>query len=306
MATRSRFKDFTRLRIEHYGYRRPAHGGDDDPEDDTKPIQSSTGDHAVEMGPSGRDTCIPGLPPDWADIIADLKDIEKEIDGKMNVLTDLQKKHLNAQPFANRDEEDEERSIEIKTSQIAKLFKEMEGLILLLEKQIKEDKTPGRDAQRRMVDNMKVGMVMSANTLSRKFRDGQRLYLQRLTKHKEKKGRFQSVTGGGGNTVNALNREDQIEKYLEKGLTQDQIEMIIINERNTQDRDQELKNILSSIMELHEMFRDMNALVIEQGTVLDRIDYNLTVAREKIVAGVQQVSQAKHYQDQTKWKLCFL
>jgi syntaxin 16 len=304
-------KDYTRLRIAHYGYKGPNVPNDDEEPDSgdgqkmLSGVAKSTGGNVIDMSAADNASCIPGLPQRWADIVADVRDIEKEVEQKIAVLSELQRKHLGVQFSAGRNEEEEERDIEIKTSQIAKLFKEMEGLILMLEKELKEDKRFGMDQQRRMVDNMKTGMVLGANALSRKFRDGQRVYLGRLTKQKEKKSRFQTVTAGG-TKARDLDREEVIDKYLEKGLTPDQIEMMIVNERNTQERDSELKNILTSIVELHEMFRDMNTLVIEQGTVLDRIDYNLTVAREKITKGVDEVSTAKKYQDQTKFKLCFL
>jgi len=307
MATRSRFKDFARLRVEHFGRAavRPTSSTlHEDHEDDGHGNLMKNGhEAAVEMRPV---SSIPGLPPRWADIISDVKDIEKEIEAKYVTLTELQRKNLGVQFSMGSNEEEDEQRIRIQTSHIAKLFKEMETLILLLDKELKENKKEGEENTRRMVENMKTGLVLTANSLSRKFREGQRQYLNRLTKQKEKKGRFQTVTGGGKQQMKDLDREEVIEKYLEKGLTPDQVEMMIVNERSTNERDAELKAILASIVDLHSMFQDMNTLIIEQGTVLDRVDYNLNLTREKIVAGVKEVEKAKGYQDQSKFKLCFL
>ncbi len=41
------------------------------------------------------------------------------------------------------------------------------------------------------------------------------------------------------------------------------------------ERDRELRNVAKSIKELSEVFRDLAILVIDQGTALDRIDFNL-------------------------------
>eukprot|EP00760_Papus_ankaliazontas_P038689 PhM_4_TR9244/c0_g1_i1/m.24415/K08489/STX16; syntaxin 16 len=308
MATRSRHREFTRFRGEHYGYRTSAPIVRlDDEADDANLLRG--GGTAVEMNPikGGSSDAAADLPQRWSDIIADVRDIHKDIETNMSTVAELQRRHLGFQFGVGRSEDDEEREIEVRTKQVAHLFKEMETLLMLLEKEVREDKRVGFDAQRRMADNMKVGMVQSANVLSRKFRDSQRIYLQRLTKQKEKKSKFQSVAGGAGNSrVRDLDREEVIDKYLERGLTQDQIEMMIVQERSAQERDSELKNILTSIVELHEMFRDMNTLVIEQGSVLDQIDHNLNVTREKVEAGVKELSQAQKYQGQTTWKLCFL
>ena len=40
-------------------------------------------------------------------------------------------------------------------------------------------------------------------------------------------------------------------------------------------REEELRNLLKSIEELNTIFKDISILVIEQGTILDRIDYNI-------------------------------
>lgn len=40
-------------------------------------------------------------------------------------------------------------------------------------------------------------------------------------------------------------------------------------------RDNEINNLVSSIQQLSEIFKDLQTLVIQQGTVLDRIDFNI-------------------------------
>lgn len=43
-------------------------------------------------------------------------------------------------------------------------------------------------------------------------------------------------------------------------------------------RDRELTSLLNSINELSQIFKDLQVLVMEQGTILDRIDYNIESA----------------------------
>lgn len=46
-----------------------------------------------------------------------------------------------------------------------------------------------------------------------------------------------------------------------------------------EERDREVRNILQSIGDLTNIMKDLSVLVIDQGTILDRIDYNMEQAR---------------------------
>lgn len=46
-----------------------------------------------------------------------------------------------------------------------------------------------------------------------------------------------------------------------------------------EERDKEVRNILQSIGDLTNIMKDLSVLVIDQGTVLDRIDYNMEQVR---------------------------
>jgi syntaxin 16 len=47
------------------------------------------------------------------------------------------------------------------------------------------------------------------------------------------------------------------------------------NDAAIQQREREITDIAEGIMELADIFKDLQAMVIDQGTMLDRIDYNV-------------------------------
>jgi syntaxin 16 len=48
-----------------------------------------------------------------------------------------------------------------------------------------------------------------------------------------------------------------------------------LSEPDLQARDKELREIAKSIGSLAELFRDLSTLVIDQGTILDSVEYNM-------------------------------
>ena len=60
------------------------------------------------------------------------------------------------------------------------------------------------------------------------------------------------------------------------------------------ERESEITSILQSVNDLAQVMRDY--LVIDQGTILDRIDYNMTEAATQIEQGVVQLEKAEKHE----------
>ena len=57
-------------------------------------------------------------------------------------------------------------------------------------------------------------------------------------------------------------------------------------------RDNELTNLLTNINELAQIFKDLQVLVMEQGTILDRIDYNIETPVVNVNEGHKHLMKA--------------
>ena len=67
------------------------------------------------------------------------------------------------------------------------------------------------------------------------------------------------------------------------------------NNEQLRRRDNELNILLESVNELAELFKEMQNLVMQQGTILDRIDYNIDIASININKGKKNIIKAdKH------------
>lgn len=60
-------------------------------------------------------------------------------------------------------------------------------------------------------------------------------------------------------------------------------------------RDRELSEIAKSIASLAEIFKDLSALVIDQGTLLDSVEYNIEQTAVQMSEAVHELNEATRY-----------
>jgi hypothetical protein len=64
-----------------------------------------------------------------------------------------------------------------------------------------------------------------------------------------------------------------------------------LNERSAQ-----IVQIAKEVTQLNQMFVDLNDMVCVQGTVLDRVEYNIEHAKEHVEKGAEEIKSAENYQ----------
>lgn len=88
--------------------------------------------------------------------------------------------------------------------------------------------------------------------------------------------------------------------------TQEQLMFLSDNTLQVQDRDRAVHHVLQSTVQLNQLFRDVAHLVSEQGTVLDRIDFNVEHAAIKVEDGAKQLKKAEHHQRKNRNMKCIV
>ncbi|XP_021898894.1 syntaxin-43 [Carica papaya] len=76
------------------------------------------------------------------------------------------------------------------------------------------------------------------------------------------------------------------------------------NEAFTVEREKEIQQVVESVNELAQIMKDLSVLVIDQGTIVDRIDYNVQNVASTVEEGLKQLQKAERTQKQGGMVMC--
>ncbi|KAG2386818.1 hypothetical protein C9374_001853 [Naegleria lovaniensis] len=216
-------------------------------------------------------------------------------------IVDLKKLHQQHVKFTvQKDFASEEEEIKVLTNNLKQSMTYCKKLIDQFDKYELLAKKKKRKQFRLVITNAKKSLFTSLSELSTDLQREQRSFLDKLTQLKSKKKELQKIHTTA--TVEEFSKEEleRIEaieqRYYEPNVTQEQVEELVRREREIIQRDRELREVLASIVELHELFQQISALIIEQGSLLDRIDHNIEITREHIVEGNENLIAAEKAQ----------
>ena len=129
--------------------------------------------------------------------------------------------------------------------------------------------------------NLQQALVEKVKEFSRKFKLNQEIYTK---KYKELVGEEDPT-----NDLNTYMKEDEDNNQNDNFLMTDNSHQML------KKRDTELNQLLNSVNDLAGIFKDMQVLVMEQGSILDRIDYNIDIASTNVVKGKNSLIKANDY-----------
>ncbi|EFJ40367.1 hypothetical protein VOLCADRAFT_99860 [Volvox carteri f. nagariensis] len=95
-------------------------------------------------------------------------------------------------------------------------------------------------------------------------------------------------------------------ELMDPGFTQAQMAMVDISTYLVNEQDMEIRKILKTIEEVVQIMNDLDVLVIKQGTMLDRIDQNITQTAIRMEDGVRQLQVAEMTQKRGCMFMCII
>ena len=155
-------------------------------------------------------------------------------------------------------------------------------------KEIISDKTDEDDTflnnlnSKQIKQNMKQNIITKINEFTKKFKLNQELYNNKFNDF--------VIDEDIANKSFSMKKNDEEENKNSNDFLSTQE-----NYSQLRKRDQDLTNLLNSVNELAQIFKDMQTLVMEQGTILDRIDYNIEVASTNVSKGKKNITKADKY-----------
>uniref|UniRef100_A0A674CSU3 Syntaxin 16 n=1 Tax=Salmo trutta TaxID=8032 RepID=A0A674CSU3_SALTR len=210
------------------------------------------------------------LPPKWVDGVVEIQYEITRVRQKMKELAALHDKHMN-RPTLD-DSSEEEHAIEITTQEITQMFHRCQRAVTGLQTRCGHC----TEQEERLLRNVVSSLAGSLQDLSTNFRHTQSSYLKR-----------------------------NMAPFWD-GFTDDQLVLVEQNTVMVEEREREVRQIVQSITDLNEIFRDLAGMVVEQGTVLDRIDFNVEQSCVKTDEGLKQLQKAEQYQKKNRKMLVIL
>ncbi|PPQ98614.1 hypothetical protein CVT24_003947 [Panaeolus cyanescens] len=217
------------------------------------------------------------LPPKWVDYSDQVENILVQTQANIAILDKLHAKHV-LPGFSDRSQE--ERDIENLTTQITKDFRTCHSLIQKLASPPHSFPPHPQlsSHEARAGKNVQRALAAKVQDLSATFRKKQRVYMEKLQGHAIKNQDLLVASGvihlRGSDGMSAVDDDIQAATHTR---AQSQSQSLIQSDHSVQlqSRDRELTEIAKSIASLAELFKELSDLVIDQGTLLDSVEYNL-------------------------------
>jgi syntaxin 16 len=132
------------------------------------------------------------------------------------------------------------------------------------------------------------------------FREMQTDYLKRLQQAE----RRSDFGGPGGITITDDDGDFTVDTDLDAAFTGDQSAQVMESRVEVLQRNQQIEALIPLIRQLTEMMGDLGTLIVEQGTMLDRIDGLLEAAVDDMQSGNAALTKAED--DQKRGSKCFI
>lgn len=333
MATRERTTLFLRYRDEARSLHRrplptdsPAH-----PElSDGSGVAGSSENNNGDVHTDSNATIVSvSMEPDWVFAYKELKADLAELDKMLEQLGTLYAQHV-LPSFGDRDTSHLEQEIRLRSHRLTDLLHTVEQKVRAIvttqaqpsrqhggnQYELQTSEKNGKDIERVIRRNLQKRFATPLQSLSLNFRKRQKAYLEKLRQLRESYGEDENLVSvplhdettpsSNSQTTQMFDETSGPDEAAGQHVSQTQILMVENAAVLADERKRELIRVAHNINDLATLVKDIAALVVDQGTVLDRIDYNLEETRMKTMAGTRELRIAENYQRKRHALCCII
>jgi syntaxin 16 len=155
-----------------------------------------------------------------------------------------------------------------------------------------------------ILKNMQSALANKLHAVSAQYRSIQNQYLNSIISNPE------LGLHNKQSQATQFNKQAHEDGDLDLVFTDAELRQVASNNIAITEREKEINQIAKSILGLAEIFKELNVMVIDQGSVLDRIDYNIEQTNvhlesaHKELTKVANLTKASQYQNNTGAKVC--
>ncbi|CAN4111011.1 unnamed protein product [Withania somnifera] len=242
-----------------------------------------------DPGTSSNGPVTVGLPPAWVDLS---EEITANVQRVRTKIAELAKAHAKALMPSFGDGKEDQRHIEALTHEITDLLKRSE-------KKLQRLSVAGPSEDSNVRKNVQRSLATDLQSLSMELRRKQSTYLKRLQQQKEGPDGVDLEMNINGS--HSRRDEDDLDDL---GFNEHQMTKLKKSEAITVEREREIQQVVQSVNELAQIMKDLSVLVIDQGTIVDRIDYNIQNVASTVEDGLKQLQKAERSQKRGGMVMC--
>lgn len=256
-----------------------------------------------------------GMEPDWIFTFNDLKGDMAELEKMLEQVAALYAQHL-LPSFEDKDTSHLEHEIRVRSHRLTDMLHAVEQKVRAISKasltldEVNDDR---KDVEHVIRRNLQKRFATPLQELSMNFRKRQKAYLDKIKQMRESYGNDNSLVSvplhdeqmrsRAGNENNDMNEDGP---QPSGAFSETQLLAVENASALAEERRRELTHVASNINDLATLVKDIAALVVDQGTVLDRIDYNLEDVRLKTTLATRELSIADRYQSKRHALCCII
>ncbi|KAK2724040.1 hypothetical protein QYM36_002401 [Artemia franciscana] len=237
------------------------------------------------------------IPPEWYEEFEEVEYQISKVKNRLKELKDLQKQHF-IRPLLD-DTSEEDRQIQEVTREITRTLGKCYGGLNSVQSCLQQY-SPG-SVEFKLAKNVSSYLVNVLQSLSCDFKSLQSSYFMRLQSREDRTAKYfkepQPILG------QMKLFEGDIYEDIAVDTVSPMQQLLLLEEdvAFAEQRDREVANVAKSIQDMNVIFKEVAQMVSDQGTVLDRIDYNIENTTLSVGQGVVHLKKAETYQ-KSAWK----